>query len=195
MSCGRDHASEFLRILAEVSALDHQLTLAVVLGQEKYATLIQPRELSANLRLILGRMRPGQPIDRFLIALTYDTDPDEALAMLSAEAAEHRLMASAATPQLLELLLSFIEAAGLGPSPAPSVDARYLKRSAHWLARLCVRVLPVRDRSRYLAEFTTDMATLPRREQLRYAIRTAVRILPLRQALRRSRQRVPVRRG
>jgi len=194
VSSGRDHTSEFLRGLREASDLDHQLTLAVDLGQESYAMLIQPRELGQNLSLILGCMQPGQPLGRFLIALTQGTDPDALLASLRAEAADTRVMAFAPTPHLLELLLDFITAAGIGPSPAPTVDAHHLKPSAHRLARLCVRMLPARHRPRYLAEFTTDMAALPRREQLRYAIRVAVRALQLRQALMGSHQQAPARR-
>ena len=193
MSRERDHASAFLRSLAEVEELNQQLALAVDLGHEKLAVLVQPRELSPSLRLILGYMHPGQPIEKFRIALTHDTDPDATLANLSDEHTDERVLAKATTLPLLELLINFIEVIGLGPSPAPVVDARHLKPSAHRLARLCVRVLPACHRSRYLAEFTTDMAALPRREQLRYAIRVAVRIPLLRQALSRSHQWNPVR--
>ena len=88
------------------------------------------------------------------------------------------------TPELLSLLLYLPEAirprAGHGTGP---VKAGNVNRLARRLASTSAWLLPATYRWRYLAEYSAEMAELPRREHLAYAIRAASRTWPLRRAL------------
>ena len=127
--------------------------------------------------------------------LTRGRDPDEALASAREAAAGHDTdVAVADTPELLSLLLYLLEAirphAGQNTGPAKTVN---VNRLARWLASASAWLLPAAYRWRYVAEDSVEMAELPHKEQLAYAIRAASRTWPLRRALTAANHRFPAR--
>ncbi|BBH70762.1 hypothetical protein ACTI_74470 [Actinoplanes sp. OR16] len=71
-----------------------------------------------------------------------------------------------------------------GSESSPSTRAVHAVRGlSAGILRLVVRALPAEHRARYAEEFSSEIASLPRRARLGYALRLAEQVWPLRRSL------------
>ena len=190
-----DRTSHFVQALDQVRGLDYDLSLAIAYDHDTHLALTPARDIHQTLRAVLGHAQDISRARMVAACLGCSPDPDEALASAREVADGHDTnVAVADSPKLLSLLLYLLEAIRprTGQDTGP-VKAGNVNRLALWLASASARLLPTAYRWRYLAEYSAEMAELPRQEQLAYAIRAASRTLPLRRGLTAASHRMPAR--
>ena len=191
-----DRTSHFVQDLDQVRGLDCDLSLAIAYNHGTYLALTVARDIHQTLRAVLGHAQDIKRARTVAACLTRSRDPDEALASAREAADGHDTdVAVADTPELLSLLLYLLEAIRPreGQDTGPVKAGNHVNRLARWLAFTSARLLPAAYRWRYPAEYSAEMAELPRQEQLAYAIRAAGRTWPLRRALTAASHHMPAR--
>jgi hypothetical protein len=185
---------DFAQTVDRVRGLDRDLALAVAYDGDAHLALTPARDVGRALTGALDRAQDIVRARAAAVCLTFDRDPQLALtrARDTARTADGDV-AVADSADLLAVLLYFLEA--LRPPHRDQSTAvagqQRVHRPARRLALMSAGLLPAAYRWRYIAEYSAQMAELPRREQLGYALRAAGRTWPLRRALISSAQHAP----
>jgi hypothetical protein len=191
-----EHDPDYYRApqtLTRIRSLTEDLTLVLVCGKEAYVMRRPAAEILRSLMDALDHVRTRRWRGALVGTLTPDSDERELLRQtyhLAPSCKEDSF--SAPTPDLLVALMCLCENLRFEEYLAAQLAIhrdRY-SRPARWFAQLSARSLPGAYRARYVAEYASEMAELPRGQQVRYALNAVLRTGLLRRTLRAPARRV-----